>query len=187
MFWIEVLSLTKILCFFIVFWLISAAIKASYIQKGENRDTSQIHKLSIQKALEPYKSTVFQSGVFEALEFLMPWLDEQLWIHTQTKAVKQRENYFCFHLGSLHIIILGSNHKITTKHTMQSDLIIFKRDHFTTKTREKNQQERRRIGQGYLPVPQPKCLLQSEWFIFKCHLLFYHFWMYRKKSWHFYK
>lgn len=75
-----------------VFWLISAAIKASYIQKVENRDTSQIHNLSIQKALELHKSTIFQSRVFEALEFLMPWLDEQLSIHTQTKAVNQREN-----------------------------------------------------------------------------------------------
>lgn len=134
MFWIEVLRLTKILCFFMVFWLISAAIKASYIQKEENRDTSQIHKLSIQKALELYKSTLLQSRSLATLEYLMPWLNEQLWIHTQTKAVKQRENYFCFHLGSLHIITLGSNHKITTKHIMQSHLIIFKWDHSTTKT-----------------------------------------------------
>lgn len=131
-----------------VFWLISAAIKASCIQKGENRDTSQIHKLSIQKALELYKSTVFQSTVFEALEFLMPWLDEQLWIHTQTKAVEQKENDFCFHLGSLHIIILGSNHKITTKHTMQSHLIIFKWDHFTTKPVKKINRKRGEWGKA---------------------------------------
>lgn len=136
LFWIEVLRLTKILCFFIVFWLISAAIKASYVQKVENRDTSQIHQLSIQKALELHKSTIFLSSMFEALEFLMPWLDEQLWIHSPTKAVNQRENYFCFHLGSLHITILGSNHKITTKQTMQSHWIIFKWEPFATTTCE---------------------------------------------------
>lgn len=57
-----------------VFWLISAAIKASYIQKVENWDTSQIHKLSIQKALELHKSTIsfseqgaWSSRIFNAM------------------------------------------------------------------------------------------------------------------------
>lgn len=185
MFWIEVLRLTKILCFFMVFWLISAAIKASYIQKVENRDTSQIHKLSIQKALELHNSTIFQSRVFEALEFLMLWLDEQLWIHTQTKAVNQRENYFCFHLGSLHITILVSNRKITMKQTMQSHWIIFKWEPFTTKTcgEKKKKKIMKWGGEGYLSLPQPKSLLQSNWFIFKCNLpFFYLFQMYRNKA-----
>lgn len=101
----------------------------------------------------------------------MPWLNEQLWIHTQTKAVNQRENYFCFHLGSLHITILGSNLKITMKQTMQSHWIIFKWEPFTTKTCEKNHQDgtggRVRFSRLY-----PKSLLQSVWFIFKCHLQF---------------
>lgn len=169
------MRLTKILCFFMVFWLISAAIKASYIQKGENRDTSHIQKLSIQKALELYKSTLFQSRVLKALEFLMPWLDEQLWIHTQTKAVKQRANYFCFHLGSLHIIILRSNHNKT------HNAITF--DHFQKGPLHYQNLWKKSTGKGvngesYLPVPQSKCLLQSEWFIFKCHLLFSYFYFF---------
>lgn len=39
------------------------------------------------------------------------------------------------------------------------------------------------VGEGYFPLSQPKSLLKSDWFIFKCHLpFFYFFQMYRSKA-----
>lgn len=39
------------------------------------------------------------------------------------------------------------------------------------------------VGEGCLPLPQPKSLLHSDWFMFQSHLLFlYFFQMYRNKA-----
>lgn len=64
-------------------------------------------------------------------------------------------------------------------------------DHFQMRTlhyqnlwgEKKKKKSQKGVGKGYLSLPQPKSLLQSNWFIFKCNLpFFYLFQMYRNKA-----
>lgn len=162
--WIEVLRLTKILCFFMVFWLISAAIKASYIKKVENIDTSQIHKLSIQKALELHKSTIFQSRVFEALEFFNAMVGWTALNSYSNKSSQPKRKLLLFPSGfTPHYYI-----RIKSQDYNKTDNAIAL-DHFQIRTLHYQnlwkKSSGKGVGEGYLSLLQTKSLLQTDLYL----------------------
>lgn len=157
-----------------VFWLISAAIKASCIQKVENRDTSHIHKLSIQKGLELHTSIFFlffffpEQGVWSSRIFnaMVEWAALNSY---PNKSSQPKRKLLLFPSGfTPHYYI-----RIRSQDYKKKDNAI-PLDHFQMRTLPYQNVKKiisMAVGEGYT-APYPKSLLQSVWLIFKCHFCF---------------